>query len=274
MKSEPISTEGRRGPGAQPPRPPGGRPWTGLAVALAGAAVVLGACSGGGPPETAPAPERFEWAVERYRAGDYGGAVEGFRSFMVRNPLHENADSAQYLLASSFLERGDAVQAANEFSQLASTRPGSSLADDAQFGACRAYWEASPAVARTQENTRAAIEACRRLTEFFPESPLIPDAEGLIQEAREKLAAKQYRIARYYFDEGFYESANIYLEAVLSEYPEAPVVPEVLATLYRSYTELGFESEAQSVRKRLLSEYSDSPEAQRLEGMSDNGGGG
>lgn len=243
-------------------------------LALVGAAVLLGACAGSGPPESAPAPERFEWAVQQYRAGDYGAAVDGFRSFMVSSPLHEHADSAQYLLASSYLQQGNAVQAANEFTQLASTRPGSSLADDAQFGACRAYWRAAPGVARTQENTRAAIDACRRLTEFFPESPLIPEAEELIGQAREKLARKQYRIARYYFDEGFYESANIYLEAVLSEYPESPVVPEVLATLYRSYTELGFEAEAQSVRDRLLSEHSDSPEAQNLEGMSDNGGGG
>jgi hypothetical protein len=29
---------------------------------------------------------------------------------------------------------------------------------------------------------------------------------------------------------------------VLEEYPETPVVPQVLATLYRSYTELGFDS--------------------------------
>lgn len=271
MKSESTSSEWHRNAG---PEVSHDRSWGSLVLALAGAAVLLGACSGSGPPETAPAPERFEWAVQHYRAGDYGSAVEGFRSFMVRNPLHENADSAQYLLASSFLEQGKSVQAANEFSQLASTRPGSSLADDAQLGACRSYWKASPDLERTQENTRAAIEACRRLTEFFPESPLISEAESLIQEAREKLAAKKYRIARYYFEEGFYESANIYLEAVLSDYPESTVVPEVLATLYRSYTELGFESEAQSVRERLLSEYSESPEAQRLGGMSDNGGGG
>lgn len=271
MKSESTSSEGRRGTGPESSRR---RSWGSLTLALAGVAVLLGACSASGPPESAPAPERFEWAVQHYRAGDYGSAVEGFRSFMVQNPLHENADSAQYLLASSFLDQGDAVQAANEFSQMASTRPGSPLADDAQFGACRAYWEASPGVARTQENTRAAIEACRRLTEFFPESPLISEAERLIQQAREKLAEKQYRIARYYYDEGFYESANIYLETVLSEYPEATVVPQVLATLYRSYTELGFEAEAQSVRERLLTEYSDSPEAETLESMSDNGGGG
>lgn len=246
----------------------------GVAAAfLAVATLVLGACSSASPPQSAPAPERFDWAVRHFEQGDYGAAVEGFRDFMVRNPLHEHADSAQYMLARSYLERGQAVQAANEFAQLASTRPGSPMADDAQLGACRSYLEASPGVARTQENTRAAIDACRRLTEFFPESPLVQQAEELIQRARGKLARKQYRIARYYFEEGIYESANIYLEAVLEQYPETPVVPEVLATLYRSYTELGFESEARSVRERLLSEYSETPEAERLRGMSDNGGG-
>lgn len=271
MKSDSSTRESAGGPAGEATAFGAGG---GLVLALVAAVAGLAACSGAGPPESAPAPERFEWAVGHFRAGDYGAAVEGFRSFMVRHPLHENADSAQFLLARSYLEQGKAVQAANEFSQLANTRPGSSLADDAQLGACRAYWEASPGVARTQENTRAAIQACRRLTEFFPESPLIPEAEQLIRKARGKLARKKYRIARYYYDNGFYESANIYLESLLSEYPESEVVPEALATLYRSYTELGFESEARSVRKRLLSEYSDSPAAQRLRGMSDNGGGG
>lgn len=270
MKSESTTSGDRRPSGPHSSRGPSG---SGLLVALAGAAVLLGACAGSGPPDTAAPIERFEWAVQNFRAGDYGAAVEGFRSFMVSDPLHENADSAQYLLAESLLEQGNEVEAANEFSQLANTRPGSSLADDAQFGACRSYWRASPGVARTQENTRAAIDACRRLTEFFPESPLISEAEELIAQAREKLARKQYRIARYYYDEGFYESANIYLESVLEEYPGTQVVPEVLATLYRSYSELGFESEARAVRERLLSEHADSPEAERLEGLSDNGGG-
>lgn len=265
-RDESTAGEGqRRGPGAGPP---GAR----AAVLLLTACAALAACSGKSPPQSGPAPEHFEWAAAQFDRGNYGAAAEGFRSFMVRHPLHEQADSAQYLLARSYLEQGKAIQAANEYTQLASTRPGSALADDAQMGACRSYWEAAPGLARTQENTRAAIDACRRLTEFFPESPLVSDAEELIERAREKLAAKKYRVAKYYYDRGYYESANIYLEAVLADYPEAPVVPEVLATLYRSYRELGFESEAQSIRERLLSEHSGSPEAERLE-SADNGGG-
>lgn len=227
----------------------------------------VAACGGNSAPEPMPSPaERFDAAVASYEGRSYGKAIRSLKEFLLRHPLHEHADSAQYLLASAYLEDGQLELAAEEFRQFADTRPGSRLADDAQLGACRAYWRKSPSVPRSQEDTRVAIQECQRLIEFFPESSLVTEAREIVDRARNKLAEKNYRIARYYFEDGFYESANIYLEVVVEDYPESPVVPEALATLYRSYRELGFESEAKSVRQRLLTEYPDSPQAERLRG--------
>lgn len=235
----------------------------------------LAACGGNSAPEPMPSPaERFESVVASYEAGNYGRAIRSLKEFLLRHPLHEHADSAQYLLASAYLEDGQLELAAEEFRQFANTRPGSRLADDAQLGACRALWRKSPSVPRSQEDTRRAIQECQRLIEFFPESPLVSDAREIIDRAKNKLAEKNYRIARYYFEDGFYESANIYLEMVVEDYPDSPVVPEALATLYRSYRELGFESEAKSVRQRLLTEYPDSPQAERLRGPGESASGG
>lgn len=230
------------------------------------AVVGLVACSGARPPETGPPDAVYEWAMDRYEAGEYGAAVSGFRAFTTRNPVHPKADSAQFLMAEAMLEQGQPLQAGQEFRQMALTRPGSPLADEAQFGACRAYWEASPDIHHGQSETQTAVEECGRLSEFFPESDLVPRAEEIIEKAREKLARKQYRIARHYFDDDFYESANIYLEIVLQQYPEASIVPEVLATYYRSLKALGFDAEARQVRERLRNEFPDSEAARRIGG--------
>lgn len=235
-----------------------------LRAGLVLTALAVVACSGARPPESGPPAALFDWAMERFEGDDYGAAVTGFRAFLTRNPVHPQADSAQFMLAESMLQKGDAQQAGQEFRQMALTRPGSPLADDAQLGACRAYWELSPEIARGQEHTRTAVDECQRLGEFFPESDLVPRAEEIIQRAREKLARKQYRIARYYYDDGYYESANIYLETVLQQYPDAEIVPDVLATYYRSLRELGFEAEARQVRERLLSQYPESDAAARF----------
>lgn len=229
-------------------------------------ASVLAACGTPNPPRLAPATDQFRWAVRNYTEGSWQAAIQGLENFLSTNPVHPKADSAQYLLADSYLKSNQPQRAAEEFRQMAITRPGSPLADDAQLGACRAFWEQSPGLPRGQEHTRTAVQECERVSEFFPESSLIPEAEEILRRARDKLARKQFRVARYYFDRGFYESANIYFETVLQRYPEASVVPEVLLRYHRSLRSLGFDAEASQVRERLLSDHPESEAAAELRG--------
>ncbi len=249
-----------------------GRRWRagvlGPAFLLALVALLL-ACATARPPDDLDSESRFDWSRERFEDGEYGEAINGFTDFILRDPLHPMVDSAQYLLGESYLRSGQALRAAQEFEQLATTRPNSPLADDAQLGTCRAYWAVSPSIPLEQEDTRRAVEECGRLLELFPGSPLREEARELLEAARAKLAAKAYRVGRYYFDRGLYESANIYFEKALEEGPDAPIVPDVLANLYESYLRVGFESEAQAVRRRLLEEHGDTEAARRVRGEAD-----
>ena len=229
-----------------------------LLVVLAGA---LGACRPAMPPEDATPRGRFDWSVERFDRGKHHDAIRGFRDHLLREPLHPTADSSRLLLAESYLQTGQELLAANEFRQLASSRPNSPLADDAQLGVCRSYWEVSPDIARDQEFTQKAIDECTQLLEFYPRSPLVGEARQIVADARQKMAAKELRVARFYFSRGIYESAMIYLENIIQTYPEADVIPETLLLLYDSYTTVGFRMEAEAVSQRLLELYPDSPEA-------------
>jgi TolA-binding protein len=75
-------------------------------------------------------------------------------------------------------------------------------------------------------------------------------------------------VGKFYFDQGFYESANIYFESAVEDYPNAPVIPDILYTLYLSYRRLGFDSEADVTRQRVLTDYPSTKAAQRLEDAS------
>lgn len=259
MRSFPVPWRvGRRDAGRA------GAPVLPVLAAVAGALSWLGACSGTRPPEGLTPQQLFEWAQEKFEGGDHGAAVAGFQRFVIRDPLNPLVDSAQYLVGEAYLRDGQELLAATEFERLATTRPNSPLADDAQFGLCRAHWEMSPGLALEQEDTRRAAEECQRLLQFFPDSPLLEEARRILDEARAKLAHKAYRIGRYYFRNQLYESANIYFEKALEEGPDAPIVPDVLAALYRSYRRVGFDAEAEAVRRRLLQEYPDTPQAREL----------
>jgi len=248
-----------------------GRVW--LKTAL-GAAVLVGAvaCTPALPPPEASPRERFDWSRQRFDDEKYDAAIRGLRDHLFRDPLDTTADSARLLLAESYLESEQELLAANEFRQLANTRPNSPLADDAQFGTCRAYWRLSPDIPRDQDFTQKTIDECTRLVEFYPRSPLVPEAQALIAQAREKMAAKTLRIGTYYFDRGLYESAIIYFETLIQEYPDAPAIPEGLDLLQQSYEIRGFRREAEAARQRLLQAFPDSPQARALAGSGDGEG--
>lgn len=241
------------------------RQWPARRTLAVLAVVVAGCGSLSMPPADSTIVGRFEWSQEKFDSGDYLAAVRGWEDFLLRDPLNPLADSAKLMLAESYLNSEQELLAAHEFSQLATTRPNSPLADDAQFGACRAEWALSPKLARDQASTAQAMEVCRELIEYFPRSRWVPDADSILGEARAKMAAKEYQIGLWYFKRGFHEAANIYLQEVLVRFPGAPIEPSVLATLYQSLRQVGYNAEADEALEKLLREYGDSPEAQEFE---------
>ncbi|MBK5098743.1 MAG: outer membrane protein assembly factor BamD [Gemmatimonadetes bacterium] len=232
---------------------------------------LLVACGPSMPPPDSTPRQRFDWSAERFEQGKYSQAIRGFRDHLFRDPLDPTADSARLMLAESYLESDQELLAANEFRQLATTRPNSPLADDAQFGICRSYWAMSPSIPRDQDFTRKTIEECSRLVEFYPRSPVVADARSMGEEARQKLATKEMTIGKWYFGRRMYESSIIYLESVLLNYPGSAVEPEVLGLLRDAYRYVGFRREAEQIEARLLETYPDSREARDIE-KSDGSG--
>lgn len=236
-----------------------------LPVALFATVLMLAACSGSGPPGDLEPPDLFQWAQDRFDAEEYRQAAQGFLAFMLRDPLSPLVDSAQYLAAEGQLRAGNELDAVEEFRRMATNRPNSPLADDAQLGLCRAYLAASPGVTLSQEFTRRALEECDRLLQFFPTTPHRERAEALMAEARAKLAEKSYEIGKYYQEHmRLPSSAIVYFEKSLAEEPTESFLPDLLLRLYRSYRVVGFETEAVSIRERLMSEFPDSEEARSL----------
>lgn len=250
-------------------RQPGLRYGRGL-IPVALLSLVMACAPSMPPPESSPR-QRYDWSAERFEQGKYSQAIRGFRDHLFRDPLDPTADSARLMLAESYLESDQELLAANEFRQLVTTRPNSSLADDAQFGICRSYWAMSPSIPRDQEFTRKAIEECARLVEFYPRSPVVAEARAVGEEARQKLSEKEYAIGKWYFKRRMYESSIIYLESVLVNYPGSQVEPQALGLLHDAYWYVGFRREAEQVEIRLLELYPDSPEARDLE-TSDRSG--
>jgi outer membrane protein assembly factor BamD (BamD/ComL family) len=68
----------------------------------------------------------------------------------------------------------------------------------------------------------------------------------------------------HYFKRRAYEAAVVYFEEAIAGYPDTEVAPEALGQLFETYTRMGWDEEATETRERLLRDYPNSPEAQRL----------
>lgn len=232
-------------------------------ILLAGLGSSLVGCPKELPPDLTP-EELFQRGKELFARERWLQAQTAFQRLIFSAPTHPKADSAQFLLAESYFRDGSYLTAASEFLKLAQTRPTIDLADDARYRACLAYARLSPRPELDQLYTEQATAECRALMLLYPQSPLVREAEAKVAELRNKMARKLYLNALYYFDRQAYDSAILYLNEMLKQYPEAAVVPAALLHLYRAYRRIGYEDEAVRTRERLLREFPNSSEARSL----------
>ncbi len=234
-----------------------------LLAAVLALSLAVWACPKELPPDL-PADELYRIGRERFQRHKWSGAIEALQRFLFQDPGHPKADSAQYLIAESYFQQHQYLTAASEFLRLAQTRPAGALADDARYRACLAYFRLSPRPELDQQYTEEAIDQCRSVVLLYPRSPFAQKAAQRVKELTDKLARKYYLNAVYYFKRKAYDSAIVYLEYLLKTYKGASVEPEALRTLWETYMKLGYRTEAEQTRERLLREYPDSKAAREV----------
>ena len=235
---------------------------------LAGLVMVVAAgCGSKAPPMSALQPEEL-WArgVAEYNQEDWGDAIRYFDRFILVGGTDPRVNQARYYVGEAHFRNGEYVTAAAEFARLASDLGRADLADDARFMACRAYEELSPDPQLDQEYTRAAIDHCSSLIEYFSDTEYADRARQIVDRMWSKLGEKGYETGDWYFRRRAYDSALIYFEDVVTQYPATEWAPKSLLKMVRIYETLEYEEELDETRQRLLRDYPDSEEARRVAG--------
>ena len=244
------------------------RRWVASGAMLAAVSTLLGCPKE--LPRDLPADELYRLGTDEYAARNWDPAIEALQRFLFQDPGHAKADSAQLLIGDSYFQKKQYLTAAAEFLRLAQNRPAGPLADDSRYRACESFSMLSPRAELDQEYTDEAIEQCRSVVLLYPQSPFAIEAAERIRELADKLARKHYLSGEYYYSRKAYDSAIVYLEHVLEAYPGAAGEPQTLLKLHETYQKLGYVQEAEETRQRLLRDYPDSPQAQKVqEAVSD-----
>ena len=221
------------------------------------------ASGGGALPQMGP-DSLLDFALQAMEDDDLDDAVAALERFVFSFPGSPRRQEARYQLAVVYHRRKEYISAANEFERLAADYPTGPYADDAQFGVCESYYELSPEPQLDPEFTQLGIQHCEAVVQYHPDSPDVPRAIELRDEMIEKLATKKLLQARTYVRLQGWDSAIIYFESLLRQFPESEAVPKALYGLYQAYDKVGDTEGVDRVRQRLLQEYPDTEEARRV----------
>jgi outer membrane protein assembly factor BamD len=240
--------------------------------------VVVGALLGGtllGCASTPPyqgftTDQLFEVGAAKFAEGDWDKAAEIFERMIFADPAAERLVEARMYLARSYFNKKDYLTAVAEFSRVVDRHPGHPMAAEASLGVCQAFVALSPHVQRDQGYTTQALNSCENTLADFSTSPVAGTAAELRDRMLEKLAEKIFVAGDFYFRRKIYNSAILYFDNVLEEYPRTSVAAQALLRLYQSYVMLEWDREAQEAKDRLLRDYPDSPAARSV--RSESGG--
>lgn len=240
-----------------------------IAGALSGAAI--SGCAGTSEFEGMTISEAFEAGMRRFEQEDWDAAIEAYEGVIFAAPSSEQAPLARWHLAESYYQKEEYVTAASQFTRFIERYPTHELAPEAALGVCRSIVELSPIVQRDQTDTRRAHTSCSAAASDYPDTEAGQRAAELADRMWAKLAEKLFLSGEFYFDRDLYDSAILYYEDVVENYPNTEAAPKALRRMYEAYQEIGYAEEAEETRARLLEEYPDSDAARALEGQTSNG---
>ena len=194
---------------------------------------------------------QYHYAMELYNEGKYSKAIEIFKNIVFNYPTSRYVDKAQYYLAKSYKESHDYEDAILEYQFLISTFPTSEYAEIGYVELAECYLKKSPDPRKDLENVHLAIKYAQNFLAKYPDSPYKEKAQNIIHEAREILAERLLYIAETYKKLDHLNSALVYIDILLQQYPDVPAHLKALILKAEILFEQGKKEEAKSVVENL-----------------------
>lgn len=163
---------------------------------------------------------QLEIAYAKYRAFDPDGALSAAERFLREHPRHPSVDYVQYLKGLINFQRGESVL--------------EGLVDSSGQDVSAA---------------RQAFDDFALLVQRYPKSRYVGDSRLRMVYLRNRIAAHELTIVKYYTRRGAHVAAARRAEKIIADYPGAPASAEALVLLENSYRDAGLVTQADEVRR-------------------------
>ena len=224
--------------------------------------------------------DRLAVANDLRARGKCSKAVLQYEQLLSEFPKPEVAEQAKFNLAGCRMELEEYDLARREFEVFIDSYPRSELVDDAMYMIGLTYLEQAARPERDQTQTLEALSELELLIREYPNTDLREAAQERIAECKSRLAEKDYLNGELYLRLGYYSSAHVYFDSVISQYGDTSWAGRALLGKGIAFEGQNQPEKARQVFRQVLDEFPSGGVAQqaarRLEelGGESNGRGG
>jgi outer membrane protein assembly factor BamD len=197
-------------------------------------------------PDDAAVAELYNKGLSNISSGNYRSAVKDFSEVERRHPYSKWATKSILMQAFAAYQGGSYDDSINSSKRFIAIHPGHKDAPYAYYLLAIAEYEQIQNVERDQSQTERAVEALEEVARRFPESKYAADAKQRALLGRDRLAAKEMEVGRYYMGQGSYLAGINRFKKVVTDYQTTSQTPEALYRLAEGYMALGVVSEART----------------------------
>lgn len=209
--------------------------------------------------------QRYELGQKYMNRGYYQKAMEHFS--VLRNNHRDNAFAvkAELAIADVYYKQGEYDLARVAYEDFTRLHPRNTDLDYAVFRLGLSYYrKASRVAARDQTWTQQAVHSWANFEQRFPESEYLDEVQAAVEQGRNRLALKEFRIARFYSQREAWPAVVARIEPMLRRFPKSENEPESLGLLAVALVRTDAVDEAKKVATRLTNDHSGSVALKQL----------
>lgn len=180
----------------------------------------------------------LETANQMYEQGKWSYAIELYSKINSAFSGTEHAPNILFNSAQANYNDKNYRLAAHQFKNFYITNPLDPRAEEAAFKSAYAFYIDSPKYNLDQTSTYSAITELQSFINAFPDSERAKEANGYINELRDKLEKKYFEIAKIHYKTMKYKAAALSFDNFIHDYPDTKYREEAMMFSLRSKAEL------------------------------------
>ncbi len=164
---------------------------------------------------------KYEAAMQYYEEEEYYKASVLFEQILPIVRGMPEGEKVQFRYAYAQYNQGMYTLAAHHFKTFYETYGRSEFAEEAYFMYAYSLYADSPAYNLDQSNSQEAVLAMQMFLNRYPNSELVDEASGVVDEIQEKLEKKGYENAKQYYKLENYNAAVVAFKSFSNNFPDS-----------------------------------------------------